>query len=369
MVGAASAEGPPRADATRVEAGREEARMSEQTSYRAVALQTTCHAVTGCRDAGEARALIRRNLDRLARQLPATLAWTGPDTRLVVLPEYLLTGFPTRESPEEWAGRACLEDGGAELETLGRLAEANRVFLAVNAYEQDRWFPGLYFQTSFILDPSGKIVLRYRRLNSMYSPTPHDVWDRYLDRYGLDGVFPVASTAIGRLAAVASEEILYPEVARCMAMRGAEVIVHSTCEISSPRPTPKGIARRARALENLVYLVSCNTAGIEGMALPGASADGGSMVVDFRGNVLAEAGQGESVVACAEIDLGALRRFRRRPGMENLISRQRFEAYAASYAGHAFYPANTLTGGAGGRAHSLETQAAVIRKLADEGVI
>jgi predicted amidohydrolase len=343
--------------------------MSESTSYRAVALQTTCHAISAARDTDQARALIRENIERVERQIPATVAWTGPDTRLVVLPEYVLTGFPMGETPQAWIAKACLSDGCEEYDALGRIAESNKVFLAGNGYEADPDFPEIFFQTSFIIDPSGAVVLRYRRLNSMYSPTPHDVWDRYLDQYGLDGVFPVVGTAIGRLATVASEEILYPELTRCMAMRGAEVIVHSTCEVASPRLTPKGIARRARAIENLVYVVSCNTAGMAGIGPPGTSADGGSMIVDYRGQVLAEAGQGESVVACAEIDLEALRRFRRRPGMENLLSRQRFEAYAESYHRHSFYPANTLAGGFKGREHFVQTQAEVIERLSKLGVI
>jgi hypothetical protein len=68
-----------------------------------------------------------------------------------------------------------------------------KLFLAGNAYELDRHFPGLYFQTSFVIAPSGDVVLRYRRLNSMFAPTPHDVWSKYLDIYGLDGVFPGGS--------------------------------------------------------------------------------------------------------------------------------------------------------------------------------
>ena len=343
--------------------------MGESTSYRVVALQTTCRTVAACRDADEARNVIERNIERIGRQIPPTIAWTGPDTRLIVLPEYVLTGFPTREAPDEWIAKACLTEGCSEYEALGKIAETCKIYLAGNGYEADPNFPGIFFQTSFIIDPSGAVVLRYRRLNSMYSPTPHDVWDRYLDVYGLDGVFPVATTSIGRLAAVASEEILYPEVTRCLAMRGAEVMVHSTCEVVSPRATPKGIARRARAIENLVYVISCNTAGMEGIDLPGASADGGSMVIDYEGHVLAEAGQGESVVAAAEIDLAALRRYRRRPGMGNLLSRQRFEAYAESYRRHSFYPANSLAERFKGRRHFVETQAEVIERLAKIGVI
>jgi predicted amidohydrolase len=343
--------------------------MTETTSYRAVALQTNCRAIAKAGTADEARTMISENVARIGRQIPPTLAWTGSDTKLVVLPEYVLTGFPIRETPEEWIAKACLSDGCREYEALGGIATKNGIFLAGNGYESDPNFPGIFFQTSFIIDPSGTVVLRYRRLNSMYSPTPHDVWDRYLDIYGLEAVFPVAETAIGRLAAVASEEILYPELSRCMAMRGAEVIVHSTCEVASPRLTPKGIARRARAIENLVYVVSCNTASMEGLDLPGESADGGSMVIDYLGHVLAEAGQGESVVAAAEIDLEALRRYRRRPGMGNLLSRQRFEAYAESYRQHSFYPANSLAEGFAGRQHFIDTQKAVIDRLADDDVI
>jgi len=343
--------------------------MNETTSYRAVALQTTCRAIASARSPEEAHSWIADNIDRVGRQIPSTIAWTGPDTRLIVLPEYLLTGFPTRETADEWIAKACLTDGCREYEALGAIAEKSSIFLAGNAYEFDTHFPGIFFQTSFIIDPSGDVVLRYRRLNSMYSPTPHDVWDAYVDRYGLDGVFPVAKTEIGRLAAVASEEILYPELTRCLAMRGAEIIVHSTCEVGSPRSTPKGIARRARAIENLVYVVSANTAGMEGLDLPGASADGGSVVIDYKGSVLAEAGQGESVVAYADIDLEALRRYRRRPGMENLLSRQRFEAYAQSYAEHSHYPANTMAEGFSGRTHFTETQTAVIERLSNKGVI
>jgi predicted amidohydrolase len=343
--------------------------MTETTRYRAVALQATCRAIAASRTTEEARSLIGRNIERTGRQIPPTIAWTGPDTRLIVLPEYLLTGFPTRETADEWIAKACLTDGCREYEALGAIAQKSSIFLAGNAYEFDAHFPGIFFQTSFVIDPSGSVVLRYRRLNSMYSPTPHDVWDAYLDRYGLDGVFPVARTEIGRLAAVASEEILYPELTRCLAMRGAEILVHSTCEVGSPRATPKSIARRARAIENLVYIVSANTAGMEGLDLPGASADGGSVVIDYKGHILAEAGYGESVVAYADIDLAALRRFRRRPGMENLLSRQRFEAYAQSYAEHSHYPANTMAGGFSGRKHFTDTQSAVIEKLAEKGVI
>lgn len=337
--------------------------------YRAVALQLTCLAVNGCRDTAQARARMAETIERVGRQIEACVAFLGPETKLVQLPEYFLTGFPMGESIEEWRHKACLEIEGPEYETLGRIASDNKVFLSGNAYEIDPHFPGLYFQTCFVIEPSGSVVLRYRRLNSMYAPTPHDVWDRYLEVYGLDGVFPVAKTAIGNLAALASEEILFPEIVRCTALRGAEVILHASSESSSGQRTAKDICKIARAVENLVYVVSANSARLEGTPIPAASVDGGSKIVDFRGLILAEAGAGESLVANAVIDLVALRRHRRRPGMANLLSRQRLELYAKSYSQGSVYPPNTMVEGKPDRRLFVETQRKTIERLAQLGLI
>lgn len=338
-------------------------------SYRALALQVTCHAVNQARDRQEASVLIQNSINRLAQQIAASIAFIGFDCRLIVLPEYFLTGFPLGEPLAVWAEKACLEIGGAEYEALGKIAQNYRIFLAGNAYELDPNFPGLYFQTSFVIDPSGSVVLRYRRLNSLFAPTPHDVWDKYLDCYGLEGVFPVAKTAIGNLAALASEEILYPEVARCLAMRGAEIFLHSTSEIYSQNLTPKDAAKITRAVENQAYVVSTNSAGIVNSPIPASSVDGGSKIIDYRGIVVAQTGAGESMAAFAEIDLTALRRDRRRPGLNNLLSRQRFELYAQSYSQSQFYPPNTMLEGEIDRKHFIQTQQATIARLEQLGVI
>jgi predicted amidohydrolase len=337
-------------------------------SFRALALQVTCHAVNQTSDRAEARSLMQKTIDRLGQQIAASIAFIGSDCRLIVLPEYFLTGFPLGESIALWAEKACLEMDGAEYEALGKIAQKHKIFLAGNAYELDRNFPNLYFQTCFVIDPSGSVLLRYRRLNSMFAPTPHDVWDKYLDCYGLEGVFPVAKTEIGNLAALASEEILYPEVARCLAMRGAEIFLHSTSEVYRER-SPKDAAKIVRAVENMAYVVSANSAGINNIPIPVASADGGSKIVDYRGLVLAETATGESMAAFAEIDLTALRRYRRRPGLNNLLSRQRFELYAESYQRSHFYPANTMQDEEVERKHFLQTQQRAIARLVDLGII
>lgn len=335
-------------------------------AYRAIALQTKCFAVNRAGSRADALEIMKTTIERIGRQISGAIAFIGADTKLVVLPEYFLTGFPMGESIDDWRAKACLEIGGEIYERLGKIACDRKIHLAGNAYELDPHFPNLYFQTSFIIAPNGDVILRYRRLNSMFAPTPHDVWDRYLDIYGLEGVFPVARTDIGNLACIASEEILYPEIARCLAVRGAEVFCHSSSEVFGMENTPKQVAKLALAYENMAYVVSANSGGLADIAIPENSTDGGSCIVDHKGLVIAEAAQGESINAFAEIDLAALRRNRRRPGMANILSRQRFELYAGTYSGHTIYPPNTLLERAAERKHFIETQLAVIEKLADD---
>ncbi|MDX1517436.1 MAG: nitrilase-related carbon-nitrogen hydrolase [Woeseiaceae bacterium] len=341
--------------------------------YYALALQTRCDAVNGLSHA-DTREAMRAAICRVDEQVKAAKSFVGPHLKLVVLPEYFMTGYPIGETIDGWANKAGIAAGGPEFQMLGKVAAGHGVYLAANAYECDDHFPGLYFQTSFLLNPSGDTILRYRRLISMFAPTPHDVWDRYLDIYGVDAVFPVADTEIGRLACCASEEILFPEICRAHALRGAEVILHSTSENASPELTPKDVAKRARAIENIVYVVSANSGGIYGTGMPSSSVDGMSKIVDHRGLVLTASASGESMVANAEIDLGALRAARRRPGMANYLARQRLDIAAAAYGGRDIYPANTLLTDTGDavvpqRSHFVETQRRAIERLIDDELI
>lgn len=340
--------------------------------YTALALQTTCHAINRAPDVATARQMMAANIERVGLQIRASKLFIGPDVRLVVLPEYFASSYPLGDPLPVWAARAAWAPDGPEYAAMAAIALAHGVYLSANVYETDAHFPGLYFQTSFIIDDGGALVLRYRRLVSMFAPTPHDVWDRYLAHHGLDAVFPVADTPLGRLACIASEEILYPEIARALALKGAEVFLHSTSEVGSPRLTPKDVAKRARAYENCAWVVSANSAGITGTDFPAASTDGMSKVLDHKGEVRAEAGYGESMVAHAEIDIEAVRRARVKPGMANVLSRQRLELFSAVYAG-SVYPANTMLDENGDlqvppRTHFMAMQMRAVQALRERGV-
>lgn len=348
------------------------------TPYSALALQMDCSAINALPDRASVDDAMAQTLEHVDKLIAGSKAFIGTfsgDTlKLVVLPEYFLTSFPMGESIAEWRTKACIEMDGPEYQRMGEIAKTRGVYLSGNAYELDPHFPDLYFQTSFIINDMGEVILRYRRLISMFAPTPHDVLSQYIEAYGAEALFPVAETPLGRLACVASEEILYPEVTRALATRGAEVILHSSSEVGSPRPTPKNIAKCARAYENMCYVISSNTSAIHQSPVPQNSTQGHSQVVDFKGQVVTEAYTGESMVANAMIDIARLREARAKPAMTNLLARQRLSLFHSTYAQTDFYPEDNLISETGGvlrpeRSHFMDQQTAVIERLKKRGVI
>jgi len=339
--------------------------------YKALALQTECKAVNRCVSREESRPIMHGSIKRIRDQIFSAKAFHGPDLKLVCVPEYFLTGFPAGESAKDWQRKAAIDIDGPEYKALGKMAADTDMYVAGNAYENDPHFPELYFQTSFIIAPNGKVILRYRRLISMYAPSPYDVWDEYMKHYSEDDVFPVIDTPLGRLAALASEEIRYPEISRILAARGAEVILHPTSEAASTQMTYKNVAKLARAQENQCYVISANSAGITGTGLAPYSTDGRSQIVDDRGIILAETPNGESITACADIDIAALRYRRQRNGMQNMLARQPMDLYAREYAKLDIHPSGSL--GDGRKAPTKDfykkRQDEVISKLVESGTI
>lgn len=346
--------------------------MSTPKPFNALALQINTRGVNKCSDRTAAQEVIDANLEHTEKLLTGSSRFIqvfgGDAVRLVVLPEYFLTSFPFGESIEAWKEKACLAPDGAEYERLGSLAQSLNIYLSGNVYETDDHFPDLYFQVSFIIAPNGNVICRYRRLISMFAPTPHDVLDAYLDHYGKDSLFPVAKTELGNMACVASEEILYPELSRALMLNGAEIICHSSSEVASNLLSPKNIAKRARAIENMAYVVSANSAALTDLDFPADSTTGSSQIVDYKGALLAETLAGESSNANALIDIDRLRQARRKPAMTNLLARQRYEVVESSYQ-QTIYPANNLDNKLPDREHFMKMQADVIESLVKRGVI
>jgi predicted amidohydrolase len=314
-------------------------------AYYVMAMQRRTRPVNGM-GVVEARESIRASIARAHDQVVLAKNWM-PDCRLIVLPEFSLTGAPLMgESIAEWTEKAAIDPDGPEFDSISSIAQEAGVYLAGHAYESDRHFPKLFFAATWLISPTGERLLSYRRLHSSITPSPYDVWDTYLDVYGIDGVLSVAQTELGGISVIPCQEIVFPELSRALALRGCEVLLHPTSEVGGPLLKKHDVARRARAMENSMYVVSANSAGYAD-SLFGDSADGGSEIIDYLGNTMVKAGQGESLVANCEIDLAGLRRARNRANVENLLSRTKTGLWAEEYGRHDVARPNALVGSDG----------------------
>ncbi len=246
-----------------------------------------------------------------------------------------------KETAAEWIEKACYECPGDITAPLQAKAKEYGIYIGGNHYERDPEWPGRYFNCSFIIDPQGEVALKYRRINSVQTPSPHDFMEQYFARYGVAGTFPVLSTELGNLAIMPCGEIMFPEAARMFMMRGAEVLLHPTSDAGGPINSAWECAKVVRAAENMMYLISANSAGSIGGPMATDNSAGGSKIYDYEGRLLAHSeGAGETTRASALIDVEQLRQVRRTTGANNRLLRSRFEIYRPVYDETVFYPAN-----------------------------
>jgi predicted amidohydrolase len=294
-------------------------------------------------DRASAWAIINENIDH-AMELIAQACDSDTPPKLVVLPEFVLQGPPRSTPVSQWIDKACTTIPGPITDRLAEVARARGIYIAGNHFEVDPRWPDRYFNSSFLLDPKGEVLLRYRRINTASWTSPHDILDLYRDAYGEDGIFPVVDTELGKLAIFPCGEVNIPELSRVFMLRGAEVLLHPH---NGPVTVPSEAAKTCRAAENMCYLISANVAGGIGFSADGKELGGHSRIVDYLGNdAAADHTSNENVSVSAMIDVEALRKARRDKGMGNMLMRSRFEMYRDYYAKADFYPANGLAGGA-----------------------
>jgi predicted amidohydrolase len=306
--------------------------------WRATCIQTVSKLAVKGANRSAAWSIIEANIGN-ALGLIAQAVETDAPAKLVVMPEFALQGPPHGMPVAGWIDLACCTIPGPITEPFQEFAQQRGIYIAGHQFDCDPEWPGRYFNTCFMIGPSGDVILRYRRINTAAFPSPHDFMDAYLERHSMAEVFPVADTELGRIAMIPCGEINVPEVARVYMMQGAEVILHPT---NSPRRPAQEAAKVVRAAENMVYLVSANVAGGIGFSFDGSIPGGRSHIIDYLGRTLAyEDGNEQTVNVSAPIDLEELRAARKKDtGTANPLLRARWEMYRPFFANASFYPPN-----------------------------
>ncbi len=159
--------------------------------------------------------------------------------------------------------------------------------------------PLKYRATCLLFDNTGECVARYDKMHLFdvsVSPT-----EQYCesDLIEAGNKVVVVDTPYGRLGLAVCYDLRFPELFRCMLNQGVDVI---TCPSAFTSPTGKAhwdILVRARAVENLAYVIAANQGGYH---INGRETHGHSMIIDPWGVMLRRLNRGAGVV-CADVDL------------------------------------------------------------------
>ena len=250
------------------------------------------------------------------------------DVKLVVFPEFAHAA-PIYTTVPQLIEHLALPIPNEHTERYSKKAKELGVFIQTGTFLEvdDRW-PGHVFNTSVLVGPTG-ILAKYRKVHPW---VPWEIHTSPLDLPGYDQpVFPVVKTEIGNLGVAICYDWLFPEAIRQLAINGAEVMIRVSAYMDPWGTAPPmdwwTLINRARAIENMAYVVAANQ-GASLTHYPPFSWPGGSMIVDFDGRILAQAepGTGERIVV-GPIDIAALRHERERRRGHNMLAHLRQGGY------------------------------------------
>jgi predicted amidohydrolase len=221
---------------------------------------------------------------------------------LLAFPEASLTPFFPGEVYLEDRDRFFDEVPGPLTEPLFREARSHGIGFVLAYAERE----GTHrYNTSIVVDNDGAILGKYRKVH-----IPLVVWStpgqaNYEKLYFEPGNlgFPIFRTKKATLGVQVCYDRRFPEGYRILALKGAEVIMNPTCMATyneKDRSASWELLLQARALENQVFVVGPNKAGVEGTRVN----IGRSFIASpIGGQIIAQADKDDDQLVVARVDL------------------------------------------------------------------
>ena len=246
--------------------------------------------------------MVAANLEEAAR-LIAEAARRGAE--LVVLPESFAL---ISDEPEAVLAARETPGAGPIQEFLRRQARQHRLWICAGAVplacERDDKVRPAYL----LYDKSGRQVARYDRIHLFDVTVVGATTEQYQESRVMDagGDVVVTSTPFGRLGMAASYDLRFPELFRAMVVAGVDVVLLPAAFTSVTGKAHWEPLVRARAVENLCYVVAAAQGGFHSN---GRATHGDSMIVDPWGTILARIAKGSGVIL-SEVDSERIDRIR-----------------------------------------------------------
>jgi N-carbamoylputrescine amidase len=237
------------------------------------------------------------NLER-AKQFIHQAASKGAE--LVCLPELFHTPYFCQSIDAENFDRALALESAA-IKELRELAADHKLVTIVPFFE--RRTAGIYHNSLVIIEQDGSIAGIYRKT---HLPDDPGFYEKYYFTPGENPIEPI-QTSVGKIGALICWDQWFPEAARLMALRGADLLVYPTAigTLSEETPEQKSqyldawqTIQRSHAIANALPVISVNRVGREG----DISFWGRSFVTGALGEYLVKADQSDGVWA-VKVDL------------------------------------------------------------------
>lgn len=251
-----------------------------------------------------------------ARNLTAIENLAADGARVVVLSElHDSLYFCQTEDVENF--RYAEEIPSEFTEFYGAAAAANSVVIVTSMFE--RRAPGLYHNTAVVFDTDGSICGKYRK---MHIPDDPAYYEKFYFTPGDIGFEPI-DTSVGRLGVLVCWDQWYPEAARLMALKGAELLIYPTAIGWESTDTPEEQERqrqawitiqRAHGVANGLPVVTVNRVGHESDpsgATGGIQFWGTSFVAGPQGELLYQAPADKEDIMVIDIDMERSEQVRR----------------------------------------------------------
>ncbi|MBN2166877.1 MAG: carbon-nitrogen hydrolase [Marinilabiliaceae bacterium] len=198
---------------------------------------------------------------------------------------------------------------GQSTDFYSKIAIQNKIVLVTSLFEKRA--PGLYHNTAVVFDKDGSIAGKYRK---MHIPDDPAYYEKFYFTPGDLGFFPI-QTSVGKLGVLVCWDQWYPEAARLMAMRGADMLIYPTAigwESSDSEDEKQRqlnawiISQRAHAVANGLPVISVNRVGHENDPsgqTNGIQFWGNSFVVGPQGEFLIQAGNSDEENMVVDVDM------------------------------------------------------------------